>query len=178
MNNKIKKAEKKSIQPAWTKAHSYLNLNFDYEDVNESIESLIERCAGNNPRVLIDQINAARVHILCRCSPTSTKHLLSVIDYFLKNGIDVNAKGEEGAGHGFKTGDSRGGDIAFPSYFDDKFQYDFRNFTYGSCHRSRCGKSYRNGSYGHRRNALRHHTNALCYSCNLYVFVGGEEGGW
>ena len=95
MNNKINKTENKPIQPAWTTGHSYLNLNFDYEDVNESIESLVERGARNNPRVLIDQINAARVHILCRCSPTSTKHLLSVIDYFLKNGIDVNAKGEE-----------------------------------------------------------------------------------
>ena len=90
-----KKAANMPILPSWyihSGKISYLHLSFDYEDENESMESLIERGALNNPTVLIDQIDAARLY----SSPKRDERLLYVIDYLLKNGIDVNTKGEEG----------------------------------------------------------------------------------
>jgi ankyrin repeat protein len=68
-------------------------LAFYYEDENESIESLVERGAGKNQTILIDQIKTAEFH----CEPECDKRLLVVIDYFLQNGIDVNAKNEWGS---------------------------------------------------------------------------------
>jgi len=94
-----KKASDKKINPEWL-TRSYVNpiyppllmLSYDPEDENESIESLVERGAGKNQAVLIDQIKAAEYHF----SEGREERLLSVIDYFLKNGIDVNAKDEWG----------------------------------------------------------------------------------
>jgi len=76
----------------WTKYPSYLKLNFLYEDENESIESLVERGAGKNPTVIIDQLNAARYHLWHGYE----QRLLRITDYFLQNGADVNAKDEWG----------------------------------------------------------------------------------
>jgi ankyrin repeat protein len=63
------------------------------DDTLEPIESLVERGAGENPYVIIDQIET------CSCSVFNGKYngyLLLLIDYFLKDGIDVNAKNEWG----------------------------------------------------------------------------------
>ena len=100
-----KKAINKPIEPEWvgyikwtgcfprspmSKSVPYLRLSFTYEDENESIESLIERGAGKNHTVLIDQIVTAGF----QHSEKRDERLMTVIDYFLKNGIDVNAKDE------------------------------------------------------------------------------------
>jgi len=90
-----KKAANKPIEPNWRTCFSnppLLELSFDYEDEKESIESLVERGAGQNQTVLIDQINTAEFHYW----QGRNKRLLAVIDYFLKNGIDVNTKDEWG----------------------------------------------------------------------------------
>lgn len=75
-----------------SKSVPYLRLSFAYEDENESIESLVIRGAGENQTILIDQIEAVRLHE----SKKRDERLMAVIDYFLKNGIDVNAKDEWG----------------------------------------------------------------------------------
>ncbi len=96
-----KKAINMPIYPEWyiignfsgtpmSRSVSFLRLSFGYEDENESIESLIARGAGKNQTVLIDQINIAEFHTSEKCF----ERLLDVIDYFLKNGIHVNAKNE------------------------------------------------------------------------------------
>lgn len=102
-----KKAINKPIEPEWSgylqweghfprpsmsKSIPYLRLRFSYEDENESIESLVERGAGKNHTVLIDQIETVRLHE----SEQRDERLMAVIDYFLKNGIDINAKDEWG----------------------------------------------------------------------------------
>lgn len=95
-----KKAADKPVQPEWVwnfppsplaKTPPYLILDFDYKDENESIESLVERGAGNNPTVIIDQINAAENY-----RNEYNERLYNITDYFLKNGTDVNAKDEWG----------------------------------------------------------------------------------
>ncbi|NLK91728.1 MAG: hypothetical protein GX273_01135 [Bacteroidales bacterium] len=98
-----KKAINMPIEPEWycmgnfsvepiSKSFSLLKLSFTYEDENESIESLIARGAGKNQTVLIDQINITEWHT----SETRFERLIDVIDYFLKNGISINAKNELG----------------------------------------------------------------------------------
>jgi len=69
-----------------------LKLSYGYEDENESIESLVERGAGQNPTVIIDQLNAA----CCHYWRGYEQRLLMITDYFLKSGTDVNAKDEWG----------------------------------------------------------------------------------
>ncbi|MDR3046972.1 MAG: ankyrin repeat domain-containing protein, partial [Bacteroidales bacterium] len=90
-----KKAAGERINPTWRTVFSnppLLKLSFDHEDEHESIESLVQRGAGKNQTVLIDQINAADLHF----SEGVTERLLAVIDYFLQKGIDVNARDEWG----------------------------------------------------------------------------------
>jgi len=98
-----KKAINKPIEPVWnstghfprlpkSKSVPYLRLEFFNEDENESIESLVERGAGKHQTILIDQIETARLHH----SEKRDERLMTVIDYFFKNGIDVNAKDEKG----------------------------------------------------------------------------------
>jgi len=70
----------------------FIKLSFGHEDENESIESLVERGAGKNPTVIIDQLNAARYHLWHGYE----QRLLRITDYFLQNGTNVNAKDEWG----------------------------------------------------------------------------------
>jgi ankyrin repeat protein len=98
-----KKAENKTIEIGWewsgnfprsllSNAIPYAKLSFTHEDENESIESLVARGAQKNPTILIDQLEAAE----CHTSEKKAERLIVVIDYFLKNGTDVNAKNEWG----------------------------------------------------------------------------------
>jgi len=94
-----KKAINKPIEVIWhtcyftnPKNPISLRLRFSYEDEDESIESLLERGAGKNQTIMIDQINTADWQF----SEGVTERLFAVIDYFLKNGIDVNVKDEWG----------------------------------------------------------------------------------
>ena len=98
-----KKAENKTIQILWewsgdfphsplSNAIPYAKLSFMHEDENESIESLVARGAQKNPTILIDQLEATAWHT----SEGKYEHLIDVIDYFIENGTDVNAKNEWG----------------------------------------------------------------------------------
>jgi ankyrin repeat protein len=90
-----KKATDKPMDVEWMSSFTkppILKLSYGYEDENEGIESLVERGAGQNPTVIIDQLNAARCHYWRGYE----QRLLRITDYFLKNGTDVNAKDEWG----------------------------------------------------------------------------------
>ena len=102
-----KKAPGEPIEPMWAThyipapsgkrhdLHIILQLSFGNEDENESIESLVNRGAGENQAILIDQINVAGSYYSQHFHERN-KRLMAIIDYFLKNGIDVNAKNETG----------------------------------------------------------------------------------
>ena len=90
-----KKAAGKPIRPMWLYNFGktpYLDLFFTHEDENESLESLIARGAEENETVIVDQINAAEYHT----GHVRDERLLSVIDYFIKKGSDVNVKDKWG----------------------------------------------------------------------------------
>jgi hypothetical protein len=79
-----KKVPDKSIEYEWATYYSnpiLLKLSFSYEDENESVESLVERGAGKNQTVLIDQINAVDYW---HFSQEQEERLLHIVDYFLK----------------------------------------------------------------------------------------------